>query len=391
MRKRAIAMLASGILMLSLGAGVSMAQEDGNPSDLGGEEMQSAIAALQIDARKDFPDTFAGLWVEDQKMVHVAFTQQPEESVKSVSGGFPQPEALQPELRPNSEATLEALKGELVEDREQVRDGALEIGDTTDANYDLALDPKSSEIDALFKDAPKDSQAAFSARYGDDVKVTSGAVSEPTDCTRADCRYTLRGGLRAESDVFDGNQISVCTTGFAIHGPSGADQILSAAHCPRSIRRNGDERYGEVKDEQQAARVDAERHSINFNGFDSRAWIYLEPGATSREIHDKKTWDEMYVGQPVCKTGQTSGKTCGDVLSVDVSPSYVQNSSKFIGSEACVQSGDSGSPFYWANTALGITSGTATVSCSNSAYFSIFGQIQFALGALDATLRTLPG
>ena len=202
-------------------------------------------------------------------------------------------------------------------------------------------------------------------------------------CERAACEYTLRSGLMATGDN------AACTTAFAVkRNDNGNRNILSAAHCPGSERLHNGRQYGSVVDKQLRWRVDAERHSVTGNQFAARGYLFANTGAKAREIGDVGTYAGLADGATVCKAGITSDETCGRVLSKNYSPSYVPDGQSFIKTSYCGRPGDSGSGVYINARAVGIHSGGTEGACTQAGDFSIFGHIEFAQSALNATVIT---
>jgi hypothetical protein len=81
------------------------------------------------------------------------------------------------------------------------------------------------------------------------------------------------------------------------------------------------------------------------------------------------------VGATLCKSGSSSGWTCGDVLATDydelVGPQGQQQHINSIVTKACIQPGDSGGPGMIGGSAVGIDSwATTDLACTDPNYFS---------------------
>jgi hypothetical protein len=145
-----------------------------------------------------------------------------------------------------------------------------------------------------------------------------------------------------------------------------------------------------VTSQQQSGRVDAERHSVSVNGFAAKPWIFVDVDHKSRDVLSRGTYAGLNVGDDVCKSGQTTGKTCGRVQDKHYSPSYVPGGNDFIKTSYCGKGGDSGAGVYIGNKAVGVHSGGTDGACSASGDFSIFGHIEFVQNALNATVVLAP-
>jgi hypothetical protein len=279
----------------------------------------------------------------------------------------------------------------MVHDREQIKDGRL-VAPGIPENYDMGIDVKQNAIYVVVEDASPVTVAAFKSRYGDDVIVREGDLMIP-HCTRADCRYGLRSGLRTVLPS-EGR----CSTAFTVRvTATGNRNILSAAHCGGndvgSSRRHGGEHYGLVRARQQHGRVDAERHGPPAGDFNMWPRIFVNPDNKFHPVESMSTWEGLMAGTHVCKSGQTTGKTCGQILDKDVSLDYVPNSDRFVLAQYCSEDGDSGSGVYrsanWSRV-HGIHSGGTNATCPDANALGVFGHIEYALNALEATLVLAP-
>lgn len=157
-----------------------------------------------------------------------------------------------------------------------------------------------------------------------------------------------------EADLFGGLQINGptlgCTSGFSVlHRASGATGILTAGHCDDTLTYLG------VQLPFWNQRV-AGAYDIQFNAAGThtvRNWIYA--GGANRTITGKMTWGQQAVGNFVCKQGRTTGYTCGYI--VDKNYTY-QGASTWIRVHRdgvnLSEGGDSGGPWFTANTAYGV-------------------------------------
>jgi Trypsin len=93
------------------------------------------------------------------------------------------------------------------------------------------------------------------------------------------------------------------------------------------------------------------------------------------------------VGSTVCKTGSTTGTTCGTVLAYDVTVNYAEGTVfGLTETDVCTQPGDSGGPLFAGSQAQGITSGGTIGGCSQGGFRSFFQPADEALSALGLTL-----
>lgn len=209
----------------------------------------------------------------------------------------------------------------------------------------------------------------------------------PEACTSADCRYTLRGGLK-----MDPTAGIPCTSAFGAVS-SGSYYVLSAAHCEGVTRWHAGEQYGSVTLQVYQGRVDAERH---FRPWPS-AWYVsaaiLIDGSVIRPIYYHITWVATMEGTTVGMAGARSGTRRGSIESKNYSPGQVPGGNRFLKADYCADTGDSGASIFNTNTAYGIHYGGGPGGCSNNPYdYGIFGNIVYAKDALGSrSLRRLDG
>ena len=86
------------------------------------------------------------------------------------------------------------------------------------------------------------------------------------------------------------------------------------------------------------------------------------------------------VGATVCKTGSTTGTTCGTVLSYDATVQYPEGTVfGLTETDVCTQAGDSGGSLFADTEAEGTVSGGTVGSCDNPGFQSFFQPADTAL------------
>jgi hypothetical protein len=220
----------------------------------------------------------------------------------------------------------------------------------------------------------------IAARHGDAVVVEEGDVGAPAACYIHSCASSMRSGLRAD------NASSWCSTAFT----TASRGTFSAAHCGYGARYHQGYYFGYVQGEQQSGPVDAELINVGQSGFNARAWIMDDGQTATRPVTSMGLYQNMGVGNVVCKTGATTGRSCGTVDAVNTSVHWVPNSYNFVRAAGmCARGGDSGSGIYINNQAVGILSGADTDdNCSVGGNYTWFGHIHYATNALGHGVRT---
>lgn len=344
-------------------------------------QLERASVGLEPKLIEAFPQTFGGAWLEADGPpgLTVALTGGTAEALPVIQSMFGFSDAVQTVTVKHSLADLLALQEQMIADR-----AVLEAADAplvralsaTDGNYDLDIDVKRSVVIVRLPEFTEDLAAAFEQIYGTSMLVVEGNGSAPEVCTRADCRYTLRGGLRVENASG-----SDCSSAFsAVSGNN--YYLLSAAHCSGTTRFQGGEQYGSVTLEVRQGRVDAERH---FRPYPSpwyvSASIYVESNDI-RPVRYHITWDSTMTGTLVGKSGEETGTTRGNITSKFGAPPGVSGSNRFLVADYCANPGDSGASVFNTNTAYGIHHGGPTVGnppvnrvCGDPLDFGYFGNI----------------
>jgi hypothetical protein len=209
----------------------------------------------------------------------------------------------------------------------------------------------------------------------------------------------LGGGLTITSET-TGNQ---CTTGFAARSviiPKWKG-VLTAGHCDYDYDNEFNSHLGAMTLEGSPVSYYEWAYAY-FYSWDVQ-WRRPSPSADETNTFDGKiktcssgckvsisgqiNIDEMYMNDPVCKYGITTGKTCGRIIALNYKPSYVANATASFmlvknGSGAPMAAGgDSGGPvYYWDDYqfpgffAYGITSG---ITSGGNMIFMPIDRIEF--------------
>jgi streptogrisin C len=181
------------------------------------------------------------------------------------------------------------------------------------------------------------------------IRSMSGQVTTTAD------DFSLRGGFQV-----DKNTGYVCSLGFNARTSRGTPIFLTAGHCTAgrpSFSRNG---YilGNTRTSSFPGN-DFGTVSV-IEGWDQQGYV---EGWGAGNIAVKGT-ARATVGSTVCKSGQTTGWTCGRIVARNVTVNYGNNRivRGLFQHTACVEGGDSGGANMTGNYAQGITSGAALIN-----------------------------
>ncbi|MGH2381117.1 MAG: hypothetical protein ACRDG7_07835, partial [Candidatus Limnocylindria bacterium] len=163
--------------------------------------LERASVGFEPQLIEAFPATFGGAWLETEGApgLTVALTSGADDALPVIQSMFAIPHAVRTVTVEHSLGDLLALQQQMIDDRtaSQSADAPLVYAlSVTSGNYDLDIDVQRSVVVVRLPEFSEELSEAFEQLYGTSMLVVEGKGSAPEVCTRADCRYTLRGGLR---------------------------------------------------------------------------------------------------------------------------------------------------------------------------------------------------
>lgn len=191
-----------------------------------------------------------------------------------------------------------------------------------------------------------------------------------------------------QTQVFRGGEAirtpsgSRCTSAFNTRSGSGTIYTLTAGHCTN------------ISSSWLAQGTTlGTTAASNFPGDDFGAIrvtnLALNPVGeiiASGAARDITGFSQVPVGSSVCKTGSTTGTTCGTVQQYNVTVNYAQGTVfGLTRTNVCTQPGDSGGPLYAGSAAQAIVSGGTTGACTGT-FFSVFQPVPEPLSRYGLTL-----
>ncbi|HEY6707384.1 MAG TPA: S1 family peptidase, partial [Actinomycetota bacterium] len=209
--------------------------------------------------------------------------------------------------------------------------------------------------DTVLVSVPAGAGAAFVAKarsFGPAVRV------ERTPAVHTQALY---GGQA----IYHGG--SRCSAGFNTRSGSGRNYVLTAGHCTDlggTWTTSSGQTIGPVA-------------ASSFPGNDYGAIRISNPAALDPRggvLHNGAFRDitgagRVPVGSAACKTGSTTGTTCGTVQAYNVTVNYAEGTvSGLTRTNICTQPGDSGGALYAGSLAQGITSGGTIGGCSQAGF-----------------------
>jgi streptogrisin D len=159
----------------------------------------------------------------------------------------------------------------------------------------------------------------------------------------------VAGGIRKA--IYNGEAIrgggSRCSAGFNTNY-GGTNYIVDAGHCTGAVSQ------WDVGPSVDASFPGNDYGLIRNDTGSAPGAVTLWNGSTQRI----SSAANAYVGQRICKSGSTTGLTCGSVQRTNVTINYQQGPVyQTVQTSAVVNSGDSGGCMFAGSTGLGITSG----------------------------------
>ena len=206
------------------------------------------------------------------------------------------------------------------------------------------------------------------------VKVGRGSTDAATtrflEQVKANgAKVTVRqaqGTVRPAADLLGGHQVNMsngylCSAGFNARTSSGARIFLTAGHC--TIDRPTFSRAGIAIGSTRSSSFPGNDYgAVNIS---SSAWVQrgLVEGWSVADLRVRGT-SSAPVGAQLCKSGRTTGWTCGSVTAKNVTVNYGGGDvvSGLYEHTACVEGGDSGGSNLSGNYAQGITSGAGMIN-----------------------------
>lgn len=319
---------------------------------------QRIIAKFEAGAVGDL-DGYGGLWVDEGEQIRIGATS-PETAEQMAL-------KLGKESRNVQFVSVAFSYAELSSTLESVSAEIQKLSDKDRLGVSVSLDIPRNRVVLSLPGRPNEGIKHPLARQGEasNVEVSwEGTAPSPNTCTPGGpyCNR-LRGGVQL--DAVGGGY---CSAGFYARSKSDSKPyMITAGHCDsttwQSTKPSGSTPGTYVVGPRHSGQVgifgDFGLVAINNPlGWQPKPWVVVLASAhtTANNEYPIKSVQGSYVGLSVCKTGATTGTTCGVVSALGWSGYY--DSGEFVANLArvdyCADSGDSGGPVYRLNGAYGL-------------------------------------
>ncbi len=194
-------------------------------------------------------------------------------------------------------------------------------------------------------------------------------------------------------DIYGGLSSSNCTWGFTVRKKSDTSVtgIMTAGHCANANTYLGISLPYQNGTPDSPVRGSVDAQWSTTPGISDRNWVIDNNQGDTRTITSRRMWANVVVGTTLCKYGRTTHWTCGEVISRTDVPPWITDADAVwlkVGRDGVLmaQGGDSGSPLFIGNTAVGINQGRYFTWAGTAD--GVFGSIQFQESVLGVTVKT---
>jgi hypothetical protein len=238
----------------------------------------------------------------------------------------------------------------------------------------VETDVKENVVRVGVKELNKKTEALVKKAFASDaIELVESDFVDPA-------RTTWRGYLEAGLEIRSSG--GICTSNIAARSGS-AYYLISAAHCGGlgTSFSQGGVNIGSVALRNYGNNADV--LAIRINSAYATNYLYLN-STRARTITSVQSVSGDFVGENVCKSGRTTGVTCGQITSTNFTTRFSDGAVHYRQRQATfyAQPGDSGGPVYYGNQSKGI------VSAIDSQGYSYYSHIGYGLSELGLTAVT---
>ncbi|UAJ80551.1 cell wall-binding repeat-containing protein [Leifsonia sp. ZF2019] len=302
-------------------------------------------------------------------------------------------------------ALVEAVRTDLGQSAEQYLADAATADDAAEVVSHLerrGVDVTGSRVDGSRVTIGVSSAADLAAVQATGATAVVGDVTAPVDVPRLHPAADLLGGTAWGylTNATTGAGVR-CSVGFNGNGPGGAAQYVTAGHCKIGTPQSAINQIVQTAPGQSGpfgatigsmvegsfqygGGVDSGRIAVTGSGVAPVPGVSTWAGGTGSPSAAPLTVrgdTTGVVGAAVCKSGSTTGWTCGHILAVDQLVDVDDQEVNAILTDACVLEGDSGGAAVVGSYALGVTSASSYTTACGSDPISAFFPLRSSSGA----------
>ncbi|GGU16550.1 S1 family peptidase [Streptomyces lateritius] len=278
------------------------------------------------------------------------------------------------------------------------------------------LDKVKAELDALAAKKVPSGVVAWSVDLASD-KVTVKVADDRGAAAKAFLARAAKHGaavqivrgqekLEAKAAIYPGSKMTFnntsqwCSVGYGARDSAGRQYLVTAGHCvTNTLRYDGTAFAQGYKTRYALGTRSVDMGLLTVNSGHSIVTAVGTWGQGSTSTVAVKGVSRAASGAALCKSGATTGWTCGTVGSYNNTVTYIDRNggpdtvvSGLASSTVCVEGGDSGGAYISGNLAQGMTSGGPTdQQCTGGVYSrgtSYFQPLDDALRYYGLTLNT---
>lgn len=278
-------------------------------------------------------------------------------------------------------------EAELKQTLDQAYYAIYEDGDIADAAGWYDVETGVITIEALPRQIPGDAVMRERLR----VRLQPAQPANTAVTIKVSIVDELVGGVSADTTMRGGGRLEFinCTAGFTVFWTGDMYRgITTAHHCAKDYSSLRYYNWDDTGDYTNISRLGLGAPTYGDLAYYSRGTysptnrFYYDYGVTRSVLYAGLL---PTVGQQLCKFGRTTGYSCDQVYKLNVC------SGEYCGLTAMkswkVSAGDSGGPWFWGNTAYGITQGSKYISFG---YRDLFSPTYYLPDALGVDVLTFP-
>ncbi|WP_088104338.1 S1 family peptidase [Halalkalibacter urbisdiaboli] len=220
------------------------------------------------------------------------------------------------------------------------------------------VDTKENKVEVVVSNLNNDIEKKVLNLFGNSkVYVSEEKIDETeNEATRYQAHQLLMGGLAITNERNEG-----CTIAYSASKPGDGHFIITAGHCSQSNEKfyQASDYIGYTKYRSVSASYGADITAIRVPHDRITDWVHLSNPKDVR-MQTRSVFSQFSQGERICKTGRTTGVTCGNVTR------RVAPNSEYVQADYYSEGGDSGALVYYGTKIYGIHRGSYYTDHNNN-------------------------